>query len=443
MINPANTAWESAPRSRFAILLLAALLLAVAAAITPAHGAACPDADLDGYADCTVPGCDPAGLLCGDCDDGRNGVHPGVAESCDQLDNDCDGLADEGFPVVTTSRELRDPGAAGGDGFGRAVAAIGDVDGDGIDDFVVGAPYDELGAATEAGSVGLFSGRTHALLCRATDPEGLANDYLGWSATGTGDINHDGTSDFAAGVLYDDTGQGTNTGSVVVFSGANCARLLKLVDTGGASSDYLGAAVAGIGDVDHDGTPDLAAGAYYDDTGSATDAGSVVLFSGGSGAVIRRLTDPLGASSDHLGGAVALAGDLNRDGTPDIAAGAEGDDDAGADRGSVLVFSGADGAVLLRLTDPTGTNYEHLGGSVAAMGDLDHDGTPDLAVGAPENGTLASNAGRIVVFSGRTGAALARWTDAAGAAGDRLGRSVAAIGDLDGDGTVDLAAGEP
>lgn len=232
MINAAGSAWESVPRSRFAILLLAALLVAGAAAITPAHGAACPDADLDGYADCTVPGCDPAGLLCGDCDGGRNGVHPGVAESCDQLDNDCDGLADEGFPVVTTSRELHDPGAAGGDGFGRAVAAIGDVDGDGIDDFVVGAPSDDSGALTDAGSVALFSGRTRALRCRATDPEGTYNDSVGWSVAGIGDVDHDGTPDFSAGAAYDDTAQGGDAGSVVLFSGATCARLLKLTDTG-------------------------------------------------------------------------------------------------------------------------------------------------------------------------------------------------------------------
>ncbi len=96
-------------RHRFAFLLLASLLVSAAAAIAPAAGQACPDADLDGYADCTVPGCNPSGLLCGDCDDARNDVHPGATEICDQVDNDCDGLADEGFPIVSTSRELRDP----------------------------------------------------------------------------------------------------------------------------------------------------------------------------------------------------------------------------------------------------------------------------------------------------------------------------------------------
>ncbi len=241
------------------------------------------------------------------------------------------------------------------------------MNGDGIDDFVVGAPYDDTASASETGSVALFSGATRALLCRATDPEGLSNDYLGWSVAGVGDLDHDGRPDFAAGALYDDVGSVYNSGSVLVFSGANCARLLKLTDTGGANNDNLGSAVAGIGDVNGDGTPDVAAGAYRDDTTGGTDAGSVVLFSGSNGALIRKLSDPLGAASDQLGGAVTLAGDLNHDGTPDIAAGSELSEDAGGvDRGAVIVFSGADGSILLRLTDPQSINYEHLGAAVAA-----------------------------------------------------------------------------
>nr|MCU0225588.1 MopE-related protein [Acidobacteriota bacterium] len=439
----ARTAREELSRHRFAFSLLVSLVLVAAAAITPAAGQACPDADLDGYADCTVPGCNPSGLLCGDCDDGRNDVRPGLAETCDQVDNDCDGYADEGFAVVSSSVEFGDPGAAGSDAFGSSIAAIGDVDGDGIDDIVVGVPEDDPANVTNAGSAALFSGDDRRLICRAVDPEGANSDDLGWSVSAIGDLNHDGIPDFAVGAIYDDTAQGSNAGSVVVFSGADCSRLVKLTDNGGATSDYLGSAVAGAGDVNGDGTPDVAAGAPYDDTAGGTNAGSVVLFSGANGSVILKLADPLGANADLLGGAIAAVGDLNHDGTADIAAGAEGREAGGTDRGGVLVFSGADGSVLLRLTDPQSVNYEHLGASIAPIGDLDHDGTDDLVVGAPENNAQASSAGRLVVFSGGSGAVLLRLTDPAGVAGDRLGRSVSELGDMNGDGTVDVAAGAP
>ncbi len=241
-----------------------------------------PDADGDGV---TAP-CD--------CDDGRNAVHPGAVETCNGRDDDCDGVVDEGTAAATTAQGLTDPGAEASDFFGHAVAVVGDVDGDGIQDFVVGAYMDDPGGVSERGSAVLYSGRTRGLICRAIDPEGLANDYLGWSVAGVGDLDHDGFPDFAAGALYDDVGTAYNGGSVVVFSGATCARLLKLADPEAASNDYLGSSVAGPGDVNRDGTPDIASGAQRDDTAAGSDSGSVVVFSGANGAVLYKTFDPGG-----------------------------------------------------------------------------------------------------------------------------------------------------
>ncbi len=392
-----------------------------------------PDADGDGV---TAP-CD--------CDDGRNGVHPGATESCNNRDDDCDGVVDEGTATTTTAQGVVDPGAEAYDLFGHALAVVGDVDGDGVEDFAVGASQDDLAGYTDRGSVALFSGATRALLCRALDPDGASNDQLGWSVAAVGDLNHDGTPDFAAGARQDSTPQGTYAGSVAVFSGAGCGRLLKLTDPGGASSDYLGSAVAGLGDVNGDGTPDIAAGALYDDTAGGTNAGSVVVFSGGSGAMLYKTFDPGGAANDYLGSVLAAVGDVDRDGITDFAAGAPYDDAlGGSDAGSVVLFSGADGTKLRKLADPGGAGYDYLGVSVAGIGDVDGDLVPDVVAGVYYDSTpQGSYAGSVALFSGASGALIRKLTDPAGAANDRLGTAVAALPDVNGDGIPEVVAGAP
>ncbi len=215
-----------------------------------------------------------------------------------------------------------------------------------------------------------------------------------------GDVDRDGITDFAAGAPYDDALGGSDAGSVVLFSGADGTKLRKLADPGGAGYDYLGVSVAGIGDVDGDLVPDVVAGAYYDSTPQGSYAGSVALFSGASGALIRKLTDPAGAANDRLGTAVAALPDVNGDGIPEVVAGAPQNDAAATDAGRVVVFSGADGAVLQRFTDPAALGTDLLGTALAAIGDLGGGGKPEILAGA-EGAPLpeGQDAGKVLVFS--------------------------------------------
>ncbi len=119
-----------------------------------------------------------------------------------------------------------------------------------------------------------------------------------------------------------------DAGEVLVFSGANGAFVRRITDSGGASSDYLGYAVARLADVTGDGTSEILAAAIYDDTPQGGNAGSVIIFNGATGALVRKLTDTGGAASDNLGFVVAGAPDLNGDGTADVVAGAADDDTA-------------------------------------------------------------------------------------------------------------------
>ena len=154
----------SSPAAVAALSLLLVVLATLGAA--PARAQACPDADSDGYADCTVPGCDDTALLCGDCDDAELAINPAAIEVCNQLDDDCNGISDDGFTKPTSAVSVSDTAdELPSDWFGHAVANVGDVTGDGVGDFVVGIPYSNQGAG-DSGSGLLYSGADRSIICR-------------------------------------------------------------------------------------------------------------------------------------------------------------------------------------------------------------------------------------------------------------------------------------
>ena len=311
---------------------------------------------------------------------------------------------------------------------GWTVAGAGDVNGDGFADVLVGVPDDDPGARTNAGSAALLSGADGRLLLSI---EGIgAGDKLGTSVAGAGDVNGDGFADVIVGAPLADTGSRSNNGSAVVVSGFDGAVLF--VFQGAAAADEFGTAVAGAGDLDGDGFPDLAVGAPLADPAGRTNAGSVVVFSGASGAALFTIQGAV--AGDRFGSAVAGGRDASGDGVPDLVVGAPR---ASSLAGRVTLHSGATGATLFTAS---GSGTESLGTSVALGGDVDGDGLADFIAGAPfaRVGTM-SNAGRALVFSGTGSRTLFVLTG--GAAEDRFGSSVAAVGDASGDGVRDFVVG--
>jgi hypothetical protein len=201
--------------------------------------------------------------------------------------------------------------------------------------------------------------------------------------------------------------------------------------SGDGDGDLFGLAVAGVGDVDMDGFDDVAVGApFADDAGM--DAGRVRVYSGFDQSVIHTFDGDTPVS--YFGFSVAAAGDVDGDGYPDVVVGAPSYP-GGAANGGVHVFSGFDGSELHGFVgDDPG---DQLGYSVAGAGDVDDDGFDDVVAGADEDDTTGSKAGLARVWSGFDGSVL--HTLVGGAAEDRFGRAVAGAGDVDMDGFDDFA----
>jgi hypothetical protein len=194
---------------------------------------------------------------------------------------------------------------------------------------------------------------------------------------------------------------------------------------GAAAGDRLGAAVAGIGDVDRDGFADVAIGAPLADVGGA-DAGLVRVLSGRTGQTLWQRSGP--AAGDALGWSLAAAGDADGDGWIDLAVGSRR---AGALPGFALLVSGKDGSNLHRFDGTTAD--DRFGVCVAAAGDANRDGRPDVAV-------LAAR-GQLHLHSGRDGTLLRAWSELPRA--EAASACMAGVGDIDGDGHDDLAVGTP
>ena len=362
-------------------------------------------------------------------------------------------------------------------GFGNSVAAVGDLDNDGVEDIAVGARKDDTGG-TDRGAVYVLLMNTNGTVKsnqKIADNTGGFNvtltdgDRFGASAEGMGDLDGDGVEDLAVGANQDNTG-GTSRGAVYVLfmnSNGTVKSNQKIADnTGGfnvtlTNGDRFGVSIADVGDLDNDGVKDLVVGANADDSGGTGRGAVYVLFMNTDGTVDhpQKISDTTGefSDSDLFGVSTAAIGDLDNDGVEDLAVGAFGDDTGGVGRGAVYVlFMNTDGTVSSnqKIADNTGgfnvtlTDSDAFGIKVAGLGDLDNDGVEDLAVGAIFDDTGGTDRGAVyVLFMNTDGTVSSNQKIADNTGGfsvtlvnsDQFGVSVAGLGDLDNDGVEDLA----
>ncbi|MFX0054606.1 MAG: integrin alpha [Promethearchaeota archaeon] len=354
---------------------------------------------------------------------------------------------------------------------------VGDVSGDGVDDFIIGETRHP-----GTGKAYLFYGRLDAAWTNLTLSDAQASfvgehneDSFGRWIAGLGDANGDGYNDFAISAMFNDEA-GDMAGKVYVFFGSEAGWAVDTLATqanvsivGEAANDRLGHGVYGIGDTNGDGYDDILISGMLNDEGGL-DAGQVYLFLGRPQNLWLESYSAADANASWIGtpgSGLSLdasgAGDVNNDGFADFAVGAFPRINGAAQRKVYLIF-GSDKANWsmdqpistsnASFVGPSDTGVETLAVSanwIAGSGDVNNDGFDDLIVGAFEENVEGALSGQTYLFFGRS---TEHWThnvtfSNANAsflgitAGDWAGWEVDCVGDVNGDSYADILISAP
>jgi hypothetical protein len=385
---------------------------------------------------------------CEDCDDHDPSVYPGAAEACDGTDSDCDGsLVD--FFVDTDADALPDCIDLDDDGDGSA-----DTDDCQplLSSIYPGAP--ELCDGIDSNCDGVGDSCGLQLSDASVYGEGPGHN-LG-HAVATGDLNGDGFPDLAVGSPGSSLGAPFAGAAHVLYAPLSGVLPLAQADgvaVGEFAEDGAGSALA-VCDVSGDGIAELIVGAYaFDGVGQASGAVYVLQgpVTGSTHLSLAHARIEGEAAGDWAGWSLACVGDVNGDSIGDLLVGAYRSDRGGADAGAAYLFHGPiTGVLSVSAADAifVGESVrDHAGYSVAAAGDINGDGQLDVLVGAPGRDVPLNSQGAAYVlygpFLGTVPLSSAAAVLLGGDEDEQQGLALAGAGDLNDDGFGDVLVGAP
>ena len=416
------------------------------------------DLDYDFYGDPnnTFAACErPSGFRTNadDCNDGDDAINPGAEDICnDRIDQDCDGEDYGTCDATLADVDGQIYGATAGEHLGGKIVSVGDIDGDEAADFAV----------SSSDGVYIFDGSSSWVGQNTTDAAAAVLTGGSGGMSG-GDIDGDGNDDLFIGASELDTnGSGAGGGYIVYgpLSGAiDLATSADATVLGDASGDVAGAHVLVLGDVNSDGNEDLLITASGDDT-NGTDSGAAYLLYGptssGDLSAIAAATYTSDSTKDFFGRFAAVVGDVDADGNQDVMINAYREDriiegNTELNVGATYLLTDFSTGAQDIATAATATIFgesalDQTGAVLSAAGDVDGDGYDDVLLSSwyadPSGRTNAGEAYLMLgPISGEVSVSDAQARFPGVAAGDAAGRSLAGLGDINGDSAGDIAVG--
>ncbi|QOJ28035.1 MAG: FG-GAP repeat protein [Ignavibacteriales bacterium] len=314
-----------------------------------------------------------------------------------------------------------------GGGFGASVSGAGDINGDGLDDFIIGAPN----ISSDKGRVYIYLGPVRAASVPYVIDGENAGDLFGSAVAIAGDLNRDGFADIVIGAK----GFGSSAGKTyILFGGEDIDVIPDLTVTGQTAGDLLGCSVSSAGDVNLDTFTDLIIGS----SGYNSSAGRAYILLGGAN--MNNTPDIIlngSNAGDNFGCSVSLTGDINGDTYEDVIVGSSGHN---SNQGKAEIFFGGAAmnstADIVMLGESAGDYFGH---AVALAGDVNGDYYADVIVGAYG---YSSNRGRAYIYLGSSQPDnTADFTFTGETAGDYFGFAVSSAGDMRSGGYSDILIG--
>lgn len=325
-------------------------------------------------------------------------------------------------------------GTVGLSSFGWSIAINGDMNGDGIDDILAGAP--SKGGGT--GGYYVIDGATDTVI-QIVNGEN-AGDRLGLEMATLGDQNGDGISEFVIAAPGFDPGGREYAGRIYIVNGAALNQYITV--DGENAGDNFGDGLEVIPDINGDGLNDIAVSADMGDDGILPDCGILYLLDGKTGEELRRIYGI--EANSRFGCEITHIGDLNSDGIEELLVGSKGAEvDLGngleTDVGRAFVLDGDTGIPIHVVSGESVLGY--FGSAVSAAGDVDDDGVPDFIVTAQEHTepSVGAECGAVFIYSGATGFLLRKHVGENPE--DKFGKSVWGNVDVNNDGRLDVIVG--